>query len=139
VFILCSVFLYSVTYAITSSPSVVTIGSGYINVECPDFVPLGTLIHNSGNINVTSQEVASAFVGQIGSDDFTLHKQQGTEFGDTNIGIFTLKNGAKAYVATTNSTSLIIELTNGEYIIVGTTDTQALTECFSQNVHQLTP
>ncbi|MCL2134005.1 MAG: hypothetical protein FWH37_00370 [Candidatus Bathyarchaeota archaeon] len=102
-------FLYGISVA-ASSPSVVTIGEGYIKVES-GFVGGGI------NKNVASEEIATAFVGQVGSGDFTLRKNLGTDFGDTNIGRYTLGNGASAYVVTTNVTCLIIELKYGEYII----------------------
>jgi hypothetical protein len=132
--IVCGGFAFVTTYG-SSSPSVVTVGDGYINVECPDFGYFGA----NGNKNVTSNEITVAFVGKVGSGDFAVHKQHGLELGDTNIGIFTLGNGATAYIASTNSTNLIIELKNGEYLIVGTSDTQALADSFAQNVHPLTP
>ncbi|MCL2135785.1 MAG: hypothetical protein FWH37_09645 [Candidatus Bathyarchaeota archaeon] len=112
----------------TATSSVVTVSPGYININ-----PLAF----SGNRTVTSEEIATAFVGQLGSGNFTLHKQYGVDVGETNMGVFTLGNGAKAYVASTNSTSLIIELTSGEYIIVGNQDTQTIANSFSQNVHKL--
>jgi hypothetical protein len=124
-------FLYGVGVVDVASPSIVTIGDGYINVESTNFIS-----HRSKN--VTSEEIVLAFVDQIGSGDFKLHKQSGTNFGDTNVGIYTLGNGATAHIATTNSTCLIIQLKNGEYLIVGMQDTQALATSFSQNVHALT-
>jgi hypothetical protein len=123
---------------LTSSPSVITIGYGYVNVESKDFVRYGSILSVNDNKNVTSEEISAAFVGQVGSDDFKLHKESGTNFDDTNIGIYTLGNGAKAYVATTNSTCLIVELKNGEYLLMGTSDTQTLANSFSQNVYPLT-
>jgi hypothetical protein len=125
--------LFGTSVAI-SSPSIVTIGNGYINVET-GFA--GGVV--SSNKNVTSEEIATAFVSQVGSDNFTLRKQGGTNFGDTNIGRYILENGASAYIVTTNSTSLIIELKDGTYLIVGNQDTQAIANSFSQNVHPLSP
>ncbi|MCL2287903.1 MAG: hypothetical protein FWC33_01800 [Candidatus Bathyarchaeota archaeon] len=54
------------------------------------------------------------------------------------MGLFTLGNGATAYVATTNSTCLIIQVTYGDYLIVGGQDTQALANSFSQNIYPVT-
>jgi hypothetical protein len=89
-------------------------------------------------MNVTSNQIDSAFVGQVGSGEFTLDKQQGANAGDTNIGLYKLGNGAKAYIASINSTDLIIKLNSGEYLIVGTSNTDALAASFAQNVHPLT-
>jgi hypothetical protein len=130
------IFVYVIAGQQTTS--VVTVGDGYINVESPCFVSLGTLLGVKGNKNVTSKEIDTASVRQIGSGNFNLQKQSGTNFDDTNVGRFTLGNGATAYVATTNTTSLIIRLNNGEYLILGTADTQALADSFAQNVHPLT-
>jgi hypothetical protein len=133
------ILLGGFVYGTISAPSlsVVTIGDGYINVKSNSFAPTLGMFGASDNKNVTSEEIATAFVGQVGSGDFKLHKQYGTNFGDTNIGVYTLGNGAKAYMATTNSTNLIIELKNDEYLIIGTPDTQTLANSFAQNVHPL--
>ncbi|MCL2643484.1 MAG: hypothetical protein FWD52_08270 [Candidatus Bathyarchaeota archaeon] len=119
-----------------SSSSVVTIGDGYINIESKAFTVSG-LFGISDNKKVASEEIAIAFVGQVGSGAFTLHRQFGLDSGVTNIGVFTLGNGATAYIASTNSTNLIVELKTGEYLIVGTTDIQALADSFAQNVYPL--
>jgi hypothetical protein len=118
-----------------SHPSVVAISDGYISVESTSFTFWG--FFGTSSKNVSSEEIAIAFVGQVGSGNFTLHRQLGLDSGDINIGVFTLGNGATAYMASTNSTNLIIELKNGEYLIVGTSDTQALSNSFAQNVHPL--
>ncbi|MDR2719399.1 MAG: hypothetical protein LBC03_01160 [Nitrososphaerota archaeon] len=130
--------------SVSSSPSIVTVGDGYINVESNAFTHVGAIFNIKSSKNVTSEEITTAFISQVGSDnskgDFKLHKTYGYNFGDANIGLFALGNGATAYVVTTNSTSLIIELKNGEYIIVGSSDTQTIADSFSQNVHPiLTP
>ncbi len=120
------------------APSTVTVGSGYLNVQFSGFSPnLPSVPFISGNKNVTSSEISSAFVGQVGSGDFTLNKQYGANAGDINIGVYKLGNGATAYVASTNSTDLIIQLNSGQYIILGTSNTGALAASFSQNVYLL--
>jgi hypothetical protein len=120
------------------TPSTVTVGSGYINVEFAGFSPdLPGVPFASGSKNVTSTEIADAFVGRIGVGDFTLDKQVGTNTAATNIGVFRLGNGAIAYVASVNSTDLIIKLNSGEYLIVGTQNTQTLAQSFSENVYPI--
>ena len=64
-------------------------------------------------------------------------KQYGLNYGNTNIGVYKLGNGATAYIASTNSTSLIIQLKTGEYVIVGNSNTDALARSFSENVTNL--
>lgn len=115
------------------TPSTVTVGTGYVNVQFPFFSTLPPI----GDKNITSNQIASAFVGQIGLGDFSLDKQSGLNLGNVNVGVFTLGNGATAYVSSNNSTDLIIQLNNGQYLIIGTSNTQALAASFSQNVYQL--
>lgn len=134
--IACGGFAFGLI-SVSSSPSIVTIGDGYMNVECNSFNIVGAIFDIKNNKTVSSEEIVTAFVGQVGLGDFKLHKQYGSNYGDTNIGMFTLGNGATAYVVTTNSTSLIIELKSGEYLIVGTSDTQTLANSFSQKIYPL--
>ena len=123
-------------FIIYYSPSTITVGPGYVNVQFSGFSPNAPSIpFISGNKNITSSEVSGAFVGQIGSGNFTLNKQSGTNDGNTNIGLFTLGKDATAYVASVNSTDLIIQLNNGQYVILGTSNTNALATSFSQNVY----
>jgi len=80
----------------------------------------------------------SAYVGQIGSGNFSLQiRQHGTSYNNINIGVYTLGNGKTATVVSENSTDLIIQLTNGKYLILGTSNTDVLATGFSQNVYPL--
>jgi hypothetical protein len=79
----------------------------------------------------------SAYLGQIGSGNLTLSKQHGTNYDHFNVGIFTLGNGKTAYVVSNNSTDLIIQLSSGGYVILGTSDTNALATSFSRSVYPL--
>ncbi len=88
-------------------------------------------------MNITSSQITSAYLGLIGSGNLTLSKQQGTNYDHFNVGIFTLGDGKTAYVVSNNSTDLIIQLNCGEYVILGTSDTNALATSFSQNVYSL--
>lgn len=117
------------------APSTVTVGQGYLNVQFSNLTPIPFVDVNK---NFTSNEIATAFVGNAGSGDFALSKQHGANSGDTNVGVYKLGNGATAYVASTNSTDLIIELNSGEYLILGNSNTDALAASFSKNVQSLT-
>ena len=117
-------------YALGGMPSTITVGSGYVYIQS---TPLGT-----GNFNITSSEIASAYVAQIGSGNLTLSTRQwGVSIGDLNLGVFTLGNGKTANVVSDNPTDLIIQLNNGKYVILGTSNTAALASSFSQNVYPL--
>jgi hypothetical protein len=111
----------------SNTPSTITVGSGYVNIQSPGF-------SDAGSMNITANKIASAYVGQIGSGNLTLSKQHGTNYGHFNVGIFTLGNGNTAYVVSNNLTDLIIQLNSGEYVILGTSNTNALATSFSQNV-----
>jgi hypothetical protein len=117
-------------YALGGLPSTITVGSGYVYIQSP---PLGT-----GNINVTSSEIASAYVAQIDSGNLTLSTRQwGVSIDNLNLGVFTLGNGKTANVVSNNPTDLIIQLNNGQYVILGTSNATALASSFSQNVYPL--
>ena len=109
-------------------------GPGFMDVTAPSF---STTPFIAGYKHITQSEITTAFVGQIGSGNFTLNKRHGTSVGDIHVGIFTLGNGATAYVASDNSTSLIIQLNSGEYVIVGTPNTDAFAKTFSHEVYPL--
>ena len=119
-------------YFSSATPSMITVGSGFLSVTSPSF-------NGAGNMNVTSGEIASAYVAQIGSGNLTLSKQHGTNYDSFNVGVFTLGNGATAYVVSNNSTDLIIQLDSGEYMILGTSNTNALAASFALYVHPLRP
>ncbi|MGD0203886.1 MAG: hypothetical protein ABSC20_08295 [Candidatus Bathyarchaeia archaeon] len=114
----------------SNTPSTITVGSGYVSVQSPSF-------SGAGNLNITANKIASAYVGQIGSGNLTLSKQHGTNYDHFNVGIFTLGNGNTAYVVSNNSTDLIIQLNSGEYVLLGTSNTNALATSFSQSVYPL--
>jgi hypothetical protein len=113
-----------------NSPSTITIGTGYVSIQSSGF-------GGAGNLKVTSGEIVSAYVGQIGSGNLSLTKQQGTNYDNVNIGVYTLGNGKTANVVSENSTDLIIQLNNDKYVILGTSNTNALASSFSQNVYPL--
>jgi len=112
----------------TGTPSTITVGSGYVSIQSPSF-------NGAGNLNVPSNQIASAYVGQIGSGNLTLSKQYGTNYDHFNVGIFTLGNGATARVVSNNSTDLIIQLNSGGYVVLGTSNTKALATSFSNSVY----
>jgi len=86
-------------------------------------------------MNITSSQIRNAYVGEIGVGNLTISKQHGTNTGNFNVGVFTLGSGATAYVVSDNSTSLVLQLYSGGYVILGTSDTGALVAAFSQSVH----
>jgi hypothetical protein len=112
----------------SGTPSEITVGNGYVYVQSPTFT-------GPGDTNITSSQISAAHVGDLGSGNLSLSKQYGTNIGELNIGMFTLDNGPTAFVVSDNSTSLVIHLDSGGYVILGTTDTNELASAFSQSVH----
>jgi hypothetical protein len=117
-------------YSMTSSPSTITVGPQYISYQ--------SSFLGAGSMKVTSDQIANAYIGQIGQGNLTMSRTWGTSAGNVNIGLYALGNGKTAHVLSCNQTSLVIELKNGEDIILGTSDTNALAASFSQNVYQIT-
>lgn len=118
-------------YAFGGMPSKITVNSQYVSIQSPP-------LFGVGNMQITSSEIASAEVAKIGSGNFSLSiRQNGISAGNLNLGVFTLANGYTAYVVSENSNDLIIQLNNGKYVVLGTSNTDALASSFSQNVYQL--
>ncbi len=111
-------------------PSTITVGNQYVSYE--------SSFLGAGSMTIPSDQIANAYVSQLGQGNLTMSRTFGTASGDVCIGLFTLGNGHTAHVLTNNNTSLVIELTNGEYVILGVSDMDALTASFSQNVYPLT-
>jgi hypothetical protein len=78
-----------------------------------------------------------SYIEQLDQGNLTMTRTFGTSAVNVNIGLYALGNGKTAHVVTNNKTSLIIELKNSEYVILGTSDIEAFTESFSQNVYQI--
>lgn len=114
----------------TGASSTITVGNGYLYIKSSPFA-------GAGNMNITSSQIRNAYVGQIGEGNLTIAKQHGTNLGNYNIGVFTLGSGATAYVVSDNSTVLVVQMSAGSYVLVGTNDTGALVSAFSQYVHQV--
>lgn len=109
--------------------STITVGNGYMYNQSPSF-------GGTGNMNITSSQIQSAYVGQVGAGNLTISKQHGTNTGNFNVGVFTLGKGATAYVVSDNSTSLV-KLYSGKYWILGTNNTSSLVAAFSNSVHSV--
>ena len=114
------------TYSI-GARSTITVGNGYVYIDSPS-------LWGVGDMNITSNQIQSSYVGVIGTGNLTISKQHGTNSGDFNVGVFTLGGGATAYVVSDNSTSLVLHLYSGSYVVLGTNDTSALVAAFSHSV-----
>jgi hypothetical protein len=116
-------------YVTSSLPSTITVGPQYVSYQ--------SSFLGAGSMNIASDQIANAYVGQLGQGDLRMSRTFGTSSGSLNIGLFALANGETAHVVTNNQTSLVIELKNGEYVILGVSDMNAFAESFSRNVYQL--
>ncbi len=119
-----------VLFFLLTIPYTVKIGNGYIYVS-------GSSI-DGGSVNVTSNEIESAYIGNIETGNLTLSvRTDGTSIGNINAGSFLLSNNDKAYVASENSTDVIMKLKDGSYLIVGNNDTDALSAIISKYVYNV--
>lgn len=107
-----------------NTPATVEIGNKFIQIDSSE----------TGRINVTSSQISNAYVAQIGTGNLTLSRQHGLSNSVDNFGVFTLGNGATAYVISSVPTDLIIQLTSGKYMIVGNENLTEMVAVFSQNV-----
>ena len=112
-----------VFFLVPVSPSTITINQGQITVSGS---PFGTKMYNSSNVE-------KAYVAEIGKGNLTISRTAGTSLGGYHEGDFTL-NGASAYVISTNSTNLIVELTGGSYLVLSTPNFDSLVSAFSASV-----
>ena len=113
-----------------TAPYKVKIGTGYISVYAPSIA--------GGNINVTSSEIQSAYIGNIVNGNITLSiRTDGTSIGNLNAGRFLLSNNAKAYVVSSNSTDVILKLKSGSYLILGNNNTDMLASIISKSVYNI--
>ena len=115
-----------IIYATTIGSSTIAIGNGYFSVS-------GQFLDNS---TYTKSQIKTAFIDEnINSGNLTLTtRNEGTSLGNINVGIYTLSNGASAHVVSVNQTDLIIELNSGPYLVLGTSNTNALVTAFSADV-----
>lgn len=119
----------STIYVTSSLPSTITVG--------PNQVSYQSSFLGAGSMTIASDQIADAYIGQLGQGDLRMSRTFGTSSGSLNIGLFALANGKTAHVVTNNPSSLVIELKNGEYVILGISDMDALTASFSRYVYPL--
>ena len=88
-----------------------------------------------GNETYPSTDIKTAFVDNVNAGSLTLsNRDYGTALGNYNEGVYTLSNGATAHVVSANQTDLVIELDSGLYLVLGTSNTNALVSDFAANV-----
>ncbi len=109
----------------TEAPATITVGNGYIQISSPE----------TGTMNFSSSLISGDFVSQIGSGNLSLVRQHGFNNGTTRIGVFTLGNGATAYVVSSLPTDLIVKLTTGKYLIVGASNFTEMVTMFHNEVY----
>ncbi len=125
-----AIVLIGIILMFLPSRAFITVGHGYVYVDTA--APLG------GSINVTSNEITAVYLSNIDSGNLTLSlRKDGTSIGNLNLGLYTLSNGAMAYVASDNSTDVIIKLNNGDYVIMGTNQTSSLAAIITKEVYSV--
>lgn len=117
----------AVLLALHPTNSQIVVGNGYIDVS-------GRFI---GSQNYTTAQIHSAFVGNINTGNLTIARKDSGGGGAghiSNEGIFTLSNGARADVITTNATALFIQLNSGTYLVLSPSNTSGFISSFSADV-----
>jgi Bacterial PH domain len=90
------------------------------------------------NVNVTSNQISRAYVVNFSTWNVSItSRTDGSAFGSFLSGFFTLSNGAKAEVLTTQDTNLVVVLDSGTYLILGPSDFQSFLNSFNQSVTQV--
>jgi uncharacterized membrane protein len=90
------------------------------------------------NLNVSAGQISRAYVINLSSWNVTItSRTDGSALGSFLSGFFTLSNGAKADVLTTQDTNLVVVLDSGTYLILGPPDFQSFLNSFSQSVMQV--
>lgn len=114
-----------------SKPAYILVGNGWVSTKISSLT-------GAGNVNVTTSQIDNAYVYDIKGGNITLSiRDDGTSIGEFNTGLFTLSNGAKADVATSNYTAIIMKLSGGKYLILGSNDTLRLASIISSNVYNV--
>ena len=109
----------------SNTPSTITVGNGYVNIQSPSF-------DGAGNMNITANKIASAYVGQIGSGNLTLSNNMEPITATLTSGYLLLEMEKLRMLYPTILQIFVIQLTSGEYVILGTSNTNALSEGFAQ-------
>ena len=112
-----------------TSSATIEIGNHFIAIDSGE----------TGVVNVSSSQIVDAYVAQIDTGNLTLAtRNYGFTNGVDNIGIYTLGNGATAYVVSSVQQDLIIQMVSGKYMIVGNENLTQLVSVFSQDVFNVT-
>jgi hypothetical protein len=111
-----------------SQQNSITVGNGSVLVSASPYF----------NLNVSASQISKAYVVSLSSWNITItSRTDGSALGSFLSGYFTLSNGARADVLTTEDTDLVLVLNSGTYLILGPTDFQPFLNSFSQSVVQV--
>ena len=111
-----------------SQQNSIAVGSGSVLVSASPYF----------NLNVSAGQISRAYVVSLSSWNITItSRTDGSALGSFLSGFFTLSNGARAEVLTTEDTNLVVVLDSGTYLILGPSDFQSFLNSFSQSVIQV--
>ena len=111
-----------------SQPNSIAVGRGSVLVSASPYF----------NLNVSAGQISRAYVVSLSSWNITItSRTDGSALGSFLSGFFTLSNGARAEVLTTEDTNLVVVLDSGTYLILGPSDFQSFLNSFSQSVMQV--
>jgi hypothetical protein len=104
----------------------IAVGQGSVKVSASYF-----------NINVTVAQISHAYVVNLSNWNVSIAtRNDGSALGSFRSGQFTLSNGAKAEILTTEDQNLVLVLDGGTHVILGPSDFQAFLSSFDQSVIQ---
>ncbi len=111
VFVILLAFGVSIFFA-NPTPITITIQQGKVTLSAG--------AADGGTNSFLSTEVVQAYADTLGNGVLaSISKQYGTNLGNYNVGVFTLSNGATAYVASDNVNNIVVELKDGTYFVFG--------------------
>ncbi|MGD0636918.1 MAG: hypothetical protein ABSA72_02615, partial [Nitrososphaerales archaeon] len=103
------------------------VGSGSVQVSTSFF-----------HLNVTPSQISRVYVVDLSNWNLSItSRTDGAALGEFRSGFFTLSNGARAEVLTTEDTNLVVVLNSGTYLILGPSDFQSFLNSFSRSVMQV--
>lgn len=98
----------------TSSGVYINIGHGYVEFSCSE----------TGTVNVSTSQIVNVSVVHMDTGLLVMKRDHGYggRISQTvnyhNLGVYTLANGAIAYVASNNLTNLVVALNTGKYLVL---------------------
>lgn len=118
------------TFLNPSAPTI-AVGPGQVSISAQ---VIGTMSFQATDMKqACTQTVGSGLLA-------SMFKQSGTNYGNYNVGTYSLDNGATAYVVSDNPSNVVVELDSGLYLVLGppSSNFTGFVSYFSENVLPVT-